>query len=256
MLSRKFEIFYKNEKLQVEYFHLKKEKRTVLYLHGLGCSKDDFEGAARLLNSCTLTAFDLPGCGNSPYPGNMTLGIDDLVEITNIVINKLDIRDPVIAGHSMGGLVALLYILKYGNGVKAFINIEGNLVPEDCFFSRKVAGHNFTDFRNRIFKQFRQSLAGFPGYAKSLERVSEKAYFDYSASLVEHSENMDLLQRFIELSIPRLFVYGSNRKISYLAKLKDSGCELAGIPDSDHFPFYDNPIIFYREILNFLGRLD
>ena len=256
-------IVYRERSLQIEYLLRRGQKEAVLYLQGLGCSKDDFIGATNIreLQSYTLAAFDFPGCGNSPYPENMTLGIDDLVEITDIVVSRLNLGDFAVIGHSMGGLVALLYAEEHGEQVKGFINVEGNLASEDCFFSRKVANYGSTGFTKEVLKNYQQKLAqsdnkGSREFAKALQSASEKALFYYASPLVDYSDNGNLIPRFTGLEIPKLFVYGSeNRWLSYIPRLEDSGCEVVEIPDSGHFPGYDNPQAYYQVISDFICRL-
>ena len=139
------EIIYRDQALKIGYFIRQGEKEAVLYFHGLGCSKDDFFPAMKAdgLKGRKLIAFDFPGCGNSTYPKNMELGIDDLVEITGIIVSELDLMDFVIIGHSMGGLIGLIFSEKYCENVKAFINVEGNLSSVDSNISRRVAKHTF-----------------------------------------------------------------------------------------------------------------
>lgn len=260
---KRLAIVYRKQPLQIEYLLRRGPKDAVLYLQGLGCSKDDFIGATNIreLQPYTLVAFDFPGCGNSPYPEDMPLGIDDLVEITDIVVSRLNLGDFAVIGHSMGGLVALLYAEEHGEQVKGFINVEGNLASEDCFFSRKVASYGSTGFTKEILKNYQQKLAqsdnkGSRGFAKALQSASEKALFYYASPLVDYSDNGNLIPRFTGLEIPKLFVYGSeNRWLSYIPTLEDSGCEVVEIPDSGHFPGYDNPQAYYQVISNFICRL-
>ena len=265
MPSHKLDLVYKGRPLRIGYFirRGRKDADTLVYLHGLGCSKHDFVEALNRteLKAYSLVAFDFPGCGESPYPEDVTFGMDDLVELTHLVVSALPLDTFVIIGHSMGGLVALLYAEKYGGErVKGFINVEGNLASEDCFFSHEVVLHSFEFFSKTAFTELKHHLAnspnrGFQKYAENLERASEKAYFDSSPSLVNYSEHGNLMQRFLALSAPKLFVYGSeNRTLSYLSALKASGCEMAEIPASNHFPFHDNPRAFYHAIAAFLKR--
>jgi pimeloyl-ACP methyl ester carboxylesterase len=264
MPSHKLDLVYNGHPLQIDYFirQGQGDANTLVCLHGLGCSKHDFVEALNHteLKAYPLVAFDFPGCGNSPYPEDVTFGMDDLVELTHLVAMTLQLDDVIIIGHSMGGLVALLYAEKYGEHVKGFINVEGNLASEDCFFSREVVLHSFDYFSKTSLKELKHRLAnspnrGFQKYAENLERASEKAYFDSSPSLVAYSEHGNLIQRFLALRAPKLFVYGSeNRALSYLPALKASGCEMAEIPASNHFPFHDNPRAFYHAIAAFLER--
>jgi pimeloyl-ACP methyl ester carboxylesterase len=267
MPSQKVKIVYKNHPLQIDYFirQGQGDADTVVYLHGLGCSKNDFLESVNSteLHAYTLVAFDFPGCGNSPYPNDARFDIDDLVELTHLVVMTLQLDDVIIIGHSMGGLVALLYAEKYGEHVKGFINVEGNLASEDCFFSREVAQHSFDYFSTTSFTELKRHLAnspnrGFQKYAETLETsASARAFFECCPSLVDYSEHGSLNQRYIALNIPKLFVYGSeNRTLSYLSALKERGCEMTEIPESNHFPGYDNPHAFYHAIAAFLEKRD
>jgi len=264
MSTNKLTVTHRERTLQIAYFLRHGEKGTALYIHGLGCSKSDFMDAVNRadLRAYRLIAFDFPGCGSSPYPEDLALGMDDLVEITHEVVSALSVDDFVIIGHSMGGLVALLYVERYGEHVKGFINVEGNLALEDCFFSREVSQHSFSHFITTGFNTMKDRLAqsenkGFRKYAESLKTsASEQAFFDYCPSLVAYSEHGNLIQRFIALKIPKLFVYGSENRssLSYLPLLQRSGCDVVEIPQSNHFPGYDNPAAYYRTIATFLEK--
>ncbi len=261
MEIQSFEIRYRDQILHIEYFIRSGHRGTILYLHGLGCSKNDFIEAIDndKLKVYTLVSFDFPGSGGSSYPQNIALNIDDLVEITNIIVTKLSLRRFIVIGHSMGGLVALLYIQRYGKTVKGFISVESNMGFEDCTFSRRITKCTFKEFQGFVFQDFIKSLYqsknnGFRKYAETLERYSyPKALFDYCPSLVSYSDRGDLIQRFTELSIPKAFIYGSeNRTFSSVQKLKDRGLEVIEIANSNHFPGYDNPRDFYNVVSSFL----
>lgn len=265
-MQKNLKIVYKTQAIKIEYFIRQGKKQTVLYLHGLGCSKDDFLGAIKAdeLKDHTLLAFDFPGCGNSTYPKDMALEIDDLVNITDILVSELGLTNLVLVGHSMGGLVALLYAEKYYEKVKAFINVEGNLGGSDSTISRRVAKHTFNEFKETIFPIFKKKLLetgniGFKRHVEILEKYSsessKKAFFDYSPPLMKYSDSGNLIQRFLKLNIPKLFLYGSENsiRIPYIFDLKETGLEMAEISMSNHFPNYDNPEEYYLVISKFLS---
>ena len=259
--SKKIEIDYCNQIFEIDYFFRPGQKETIVYLHGLGCSKSDFFNAIEQdsLKAYSLLSFDFPGHDGSNYPE--TIGMNDLVEITNKVLKKLDIQWVILIGHSMGGIVGLLFAMKYIEKVKAFINIEGNLIDEDCFFTRKIVEGGYEKFKSKTFRDFKQSLAkrdntGARKYAENLKSVLPKSFWDYSESMVEITDDADLLQKFVSLKIPKLFIYGSeNNKLSYIPKLKENKIETSEIVDSNHFPQFDNPIMLYDVIFNFLKKI-
>jgi pimeloyl-ACP methyl ester carboxylesterase len=255
-------IHYKEIHVRVAYFHRPGDGKTIFYLHGLGSSRNDFAQALRAsgLNGCSLFAFDFPGCGNSRYPDSIGFGIDDLAEIAYMIVRRLSAGKVVLVGHSMGGLVALLLAERYPDIVSALINVEGNLTPGDCFFSRTVVGYGPGGFTDEAFREFIRYLSqsdkrGIREYARTLQKSADrKAYADYSLSLVTCCDNGNLLDRFISLKVQKLFMHGSqNRSLSYLPALVNSGCPVREVPGSSHFPAYDNPRDYYAIISDFIN---
>ena len=132
------DVFYKDRVFNLEYFYRQGDKETIILLHGLGGAKENYYEACKspALTSHTLLFFDNPGTGNSTYFEDYPLNIDDLTEISSLFIKQLGISNFILCGTSMGGLTSLLYLKDCGPGnVKAYINIEGNLLPEDCMKS-------------------------------------------------------------------------------------------------------------------------
>ena len=80
--------------------------RTVLLLHGLGGSAEDWkEAAAALPKGLAPVALDFPGFGKTPRPHDSY----DPASLARWVLGELDDRDvetAVVAGHSLGGRVA------------------------------------------------------------------------------------------------------------------------------------------------------
>lgn len=249
--------------LQIDCLFHSGTKGALLYIEGLGCSRYDFAGAFDYpeLKGYTLASFDFPGTGSSPYPQGLRLDIDDLVEITEMVAAELGLESFVIAGHSMGGLIALLYTEKYPQRVRGFINIEGNLASEDCFFSRRIASRTSAGQAGRVMQSLAKRLAlspekGMSIYAGALAQASPQACLDYSKLTVDYSDNGDLLHRYMALKIPTLFVYGEhNSSRSYLPILKENGCRSAEIAGGGHFLFHDNPGAYYRAVADFVSTL-
>lgn len=178
--------------------------------------------------------------------------MDDLVRITHLVVERLGLTDFVLVGHSMGGAIAVLYAKRFPERVLGLINVEGNLGPEDCFLSRKVAGKSheeicamLAELEEKLEKSANPLVVA---YAVKLRQASIKAYADHSRSLVELSDSGDLLREFLALHQPKVFLYGSEnaQSLPYLGALKNEGCPTVEIPNSSHFPGHDNPTDYYR----------
>src|SRR5437867_3866052 len=138
---------------RLHYFDRASASPTILYIHGLGCSKADFMEmtSAVELQPFRLIAADHPGCGDSPYEHNEPLNIDGIVELIENFVANLGLDSLLLVGGSLGGLVALLFAERNLHRITGFINVEGNLAPEDCMFSRNVIRHSYSHFENVIF---------------------------------------------------------------------------------------------------------
>ena len=266
MLPRKtIPISIRGQRYDVSYFDRPGETGTVLFVHGLGNSTHNFEHleSERALAGYRLVAMDLPGSGETRYHDKLRLTIDDTVDVVDGLVEALCLGRFLLVGASMGGLVGLLYAERRPERVLGFMNVEGNLAPEDCLFSSLVTPHLYSHFVADVFPKIKADLrkrtgTGFRKHLGVLETADPQAYYDYSFQLVEDSANGRLIDRFLALPFPRYFVYASaNRHLSYLPTLRASDCKVIEIPDADHFLFYDHPAAFAESIASAVeGRRD
>lgn len=266
MKKGKVVIKYKNTKFTIPYFFLKSvnhNDETIVYFHGLGCRKEDFINVACSLKSKNFShfAFDFPGSGQAPYPKNAALDFYDLVEITYKVLKKLKINKLVLVGHSSGGIVALLYANKYPNNVEKFINIEGTITPERTWYSEEIRKGNFkfTMFKSEIYPKMLEEIRAmkYPGYQKYLDSLkygSLKSFFDYRISHAKVSNELSLMDIYLGLPIPTLFISGSKHLLfkPIVRELKKRGAEVSSISKSHHFSFIDNPDEFCLKMGKFI----
>jgi pimeloyl-ACP methyl ester carboxylesterase len=129
----------------ISYFDRAGGSTPILFLHGLGNAASNFDAllANRSLAQHRLVALDFPGCGTSPYPSNQHQTIDDLVDLVDGFVARLQLPKFLLVGASMGGLVGLLYAERRPDQLVGFVCVEGNLAPEDCMFSRLVVPHTY-----------------------------------------------------------------------------------------------------------------
>src|SRR5660397_33870 len=78
----------------------KKSKGTLVLLHGLGGSSEDWAEAAKLLaKDFTVHALDLPGSARGPRPGK---GYEP-EPLARWVLGEVGKKPVLLAGHSLGG---------------------------------------------------------------------------------------------------------------------------------------------------------
>ena len=234
---------------------------TVLFVHGLGGAKENFYAAlqSKAMASFTIVMFDLPGTGLSPFHPESGLDVSGLADLTHHFSEKIIAGRYWIAGASMGGLISLLIIRKYRHdSLQGLINIEGNLCGEDCMFSRRVVPHTLTSFGSlyqQMIGELKQSrFVGDQIIAQNMVlNLDPRAYYEYSFETVRESDSGRLMPAFLELRLPKLFLYGEkNQTLSYLAHLRASDVTVKEIGSSAHFLFYDNPVETFETIADFV----
>ncbi len=235
----------------------------ILFLHGFGSTKEGYADVARhpRFAGRPVIAYDAPGCGETICADLTRISIPFLVETALSVLRQYGVDRFHLIGHSMGGLVALMLAHRHSDRVLSFVDIEGNVAPEDCFLSRQIVTHADGDdaafFDRFIERAWHGKNPANALYAASLRHnVHPGAVRAIFTSMIDLSDNGDLMSKFLSLPLPRLFMYGeTNASLSYLALLQNQGVQLAEIPASGHWPMYSNPIEMWRRIAAFHDNL-
>lgn len=85
------------------------EGKDVLLLHGWGQNIEMMKPIGdNLANKCRITILDFPGFGGSDEPSSAWT-IDDYSNMLEKFVKELNIKKPIIMGHSFGGRVAIRY---------------------------------------------------------------------------------------------------------------------------------------------------
>lgn len=236
----------------------------LVFLHGFGSTKEDYADVVQQerLADRPVLAYDAPGCGASICADLGAVSVPFLVSVAEQVLAARQIDQFHLVGHSMGGLTALLLADSSPGRVASFTNIEGNVAPEDCFLSRQIVTQSHDD-PDEFLVRFAERVAGsrFYGgalYASSLpHKVRAAAVRAIFESMVDLSDHGKLLDRFLQLPAPKVFMYGAqNNALSYLPAMARAGVELAEIEHCAHFPMYSNPTQMWARITDLVSRAD
>ena len=217
---------------------------TVLLLHGWGSSIDIWRPFINALkNEIRFVALDFPGCGKSEEPEN-PLTIEDYANIVEEFINRLNLTDFSMVGHSHGGRV----IMKLAG--------EGRVKPRRIIFI-DAAGvkpkKNFVKTAKVLtYKTARKalSLPVIRNYTKNtINRLrSHFGSSDYSSAsdimrkTLVNLVNSDMTPLLKNITCPTFLIWGDKDTATplYMAEtiqkhIKDTGiCVYEG---TDHFSF-------------------
>lgn len=234
----------------------------LVFLHGFGSTKEDYadvihqEGFADL----PVVAYDAPGCGATECGDLSAISIPFLVATALTVLDHLNVGRFHLVGHSMGGLTGLLLADAHPDRIATFVDIEGNVAPEDCFLSRQIIKHPNDDpeafLANFVDRAWNSRYFASALYSTGVHhKVRAGAVRPIFESMVELSDHGDLMTRFLSIPAPKMFMYGEqNASLSYLGQLADNGVELAEISRCGHFPMYSNPPEMWNRIVDFIDN--
>ncbi|MEM9748772.1 MAG: alpha/beta hydrolase [Actinomycetota bacterium] len=237
---------------------------SLVCLHGFGSSKEDYADLALhpAFVERDLVLLDAPGFGDSQVSDPAVLSIPFLARVVGAACDQLGLDRFHLSGHSMGGLTALLLCAAHPDRVLSFIDIEGNLAPEDCFLSRQILDHPAADpdefLAGFIARVSRRAEYASQLYARGLScKVRAESVEPIFRSMVDLSDHTPLMDVMAGLPCPRLFVHGEqNRHLSYLDGLPGRGVRVAEIPFSGHFPMYSNPVALWETMATFLDDVE
>ena len=227
----------------------------LILLHGLGCSKESFEGAfdAPELRGYAICALDFPGHGGSSrnLPSScysLEVCADITGQLISRMMTKLGYNHVYVAGHSMGGAVALL-VPDGEHRITSLVSIDGNLIAEDCgLVSRGIAEQSVEQFVSQGYHDFNSALydSAQPddqAWAQWSSNAAPEAMHAAAKSLVEWSDSGKLLEQFNSIE-KRVFLYGEcDDKAYLLPRIEDA--IIASVPAAAHFMMVDNPAAFY-----------
>ncbi|KAJ2978306.1 hypothetical protein NQ176_g3892 [Zarea fungicola] len=259
-----FEICIGDTTVTVAVSHRDGPLAPILFLHGFGGSKEDYLDIAinPLFRDRAFVAFDAPGCGRTTISKYSEISIPFLVKTTRAVLERLNIQRFHLVGHSMGGLAGLELAAESPESVLSFVNIKGNLAPEDCFLSRQIFTSADADsdkfLKNFVTRNYNSPYFSAPLYASTVEyKVRAAAVRGIFESMVHLSDNEDLLSKFLSLPCPRMFMFGEQyNTLSYLPTLKANHVQLAEIAHCGHFPMYSDPILMWKYIAGVVSSGD
>lgn len=262
MKDRKITIRYNNEDYNISIRSRKKGWDLVFFIHGLGCSQNNFNDAWNTegLNEYSLVTMDLPGFGESSMADNFSCDMNAHAEICRIVLSLFPEYRIHIVGHSMGGAIGILLSDMIGNRLASFVNIEGNLIGRDCTESRDKASVSFDDFIRKQLPALilTTSLSVEPGrrmWSHYNKMANKKGLYLSSQSLVRWSDSGILLKKFKKLDCKKVYIYGdANSFLNVLTLLE--GIQTVPISNSGHFPMNDNSEEFYNFLSDFYMAAD
>jgi 3-oxoadipate enol-lactonase len=248
---------------------LEGEGPPITLIHGIGASTDSWAGVVPLLSDrFACLSYDLRGHGRSEVvPGRY--GLEAYIEDLAALLDDRGIEDTHLAGHSLGGVIAQAFALRYPERTKSAILVS-------------TAACRTADEREAILALARtvaREGAGFimeramerwftPGFqtahpeviARRKARVLETDPASFAGAFRIYAES-DLGDQLHRIAAPTLILtgendVGSNPRIARAMAERIPGAELEILPDLRHAVLLEAPAVVAEKIAAFVMKLE
>lgn len=230
---------------------------TMLMIHGAAQSNWTWEYQFKFFKrnkNFNPIVLDLPGHGKSTGEGCRS--VEEYTEFTKDFVDTLDLKNLILIGHSMGGCIAQLFVLRYpelvkspilvGTGVKLPVAKETLMDARDDYetFCAVAPQRSFSENSKSELKN---------KYRDGLFKTSQQVCYQ---DLVACNE-FDIRDKVKNINLPTLIISGEEdilTPVKYGQFLKDNikGSVFHVIKNSGHFMMQENYDEFNRVLLEFL----
>lgn len=266
-------------KYDIAYTDEGKGEKTIIFIHGLGSYLQAWiKNVESLKSEFRCISIDLPGYGKSskqPHSGQMTF----YAGIINELAAELNLNNIIIAGHSMGGQIAITTSLIYPDLVSGLILVA----PAGFEKFHKGQKQWFRDVmtvdgvRLTTTEAIQNNLASnfykVPKDADFMiaDRISMRTADDFNAycfAVVQSVSGMvdnPIIDYLEDISVPTLILFGENDNlipnrflnpgrtadIANAGASKIKGSKLIMVPKCGHFMMFEKPEVFNIEVSAF-----
>jgi pimeloyl-ACP methyl ester carboxylesterase len=218
-----------------------------------------------------VIALDQRGHGDSAWAEPPSYAYEDYAADLDKVAAKLDLRDFSLIGHSMGGMVALVYAATYPGRMKKLVIVDTsiNLSEERLSAMRSVGERGGSSYATRDDLVARYKLR--PGNSLAPQEVvrhigghSARQFPDgwrhkFDRRVYAMRERMDGMPCWDNIKVPSLLVRGGRSQritpeIYAAVKARAPQVELVTVADADHHVTLDNPQGFVEAVRPFLAK--
>jgi pimeloyl-ACP methyl ester carboxylesterase len=244
----------------------------MLCLHGGAVNAHWFDFvAAGFTARHHVRALDQRGHGDSAWAEPPDYSYDRYAADVAELAEKLDLRDFVLVGHSMGGLVSLVYAATYPGRVKKIVIVDSTLVAtaDRVALLHQVGAREGRSYATHgdFVDNFRVRPAGTTAAPEILRHLAERSGRQGADGLWRHKFDrnvysqrvlLDIPPHWNRIRIPALLVKGgrSDRispQIVADAKARCPHVELVEVAGADHHVTLDNPGGFVAAVNAWLG---
>jgi len=211
--------------------------RKVIFFPGYACTSKIWDETSKIFDNekCIVSFVD--------WPEKSLNNFTKIEDFSNWVEKEYDLKDSILVGHSMGGLVAF-NIAKRNDKIDKLILVESFLKTPNKFFQNLYLEGTSLKIKDKINTMLKK----------------ESKY--YSKELGPKLKDLDLTIELEELGLDVTAIYGQRESSSSVKVVKNLGLDevyhkylkIKTISKSSHFPMIENSEAFNKIILESLNE--
>ncbi|HUX78795.1 MAG TPA: alpha/beta hydrolase [Alphaproteobacteria bacterium] len=249
--------------------------KPVVFIHGWPLNHKCFEYQFTQLpqNGIRCIGIDLRGFGDSDKPWgdyNYDIFADDILK----VLRQLNLDDVTLVGHSMGGAIAIRYLVRHSNeriskavlvspAAPRFTQIKGypygftkevcNQFIDLCYTDRPQLLENF----GKIFFYKESDIS--PKFAGWFHNLGMDASPHATAMTLMNLRDTDLREEMALLKVPTFIIHGTEDRVCpfQFAEVLHKGIKgstLIPYKENGHAPFYDENLKFNQDLIKIINN--
>ena len=260
------EKFINIDENKIRYLESGNSDNTLVLVHGLGASANRWEYVIpHFEKNYRVIVPDLIGFGYSDKP-LVDYTTDFFSEFLKKFLEKLDIKNPVLIGSSLGGQIIAEYTLNNNDAVKKLVLISPSGVMKHstpaldayvmaALYPNQEAAKNAFEMMSGSSKNIDPKIV--EGFVKRMRLPNAKMAF--MSTLLGLKNSQILTEKLSSITVPTMVIWGELDPVipvkyadSIVSTIKD--CRFYRMDGCGHTPYVEVPETFVKIVMEFLGK--
>lgn len=160
-------------KLRIHYIEHPGAGTPVVLIHGLPGTAEDWEDVTPLLAGHRTIAIDRPGFG---YSTGGYVPFDRQLEAIHELLEKLNVEQPILVGHSYGGTISLGYAERYPDDVSGLVLVDAAAAGQKIDTFGKLQAHVVKFLQLPVIRQVANATFGQLLITVSVNQADAEAF--------------------------------------------------------------------------------